>query len=85
MLDRRMEPVGSHNFLGLELRNPIVDRSNKWAEELGQSGRVKFMHANGTVSIDSILSSYPVQKLIARRRGCNLFESREIFCMGQCS
>mmetsp|Transcript_15948 Transcript_15948/g.44534 ORF Transcript_15948/g.44534 Transcript_15948/m.44534 type:complete len:336 (-) Transcript_15948:24-1031(-) len=57
MLDRRQPK--KYNHLGLELRAPIVRRANLWAKELGQSSSVYFTNANGTVSVDSILSSYP--------------------------
>eukprot|EP00873_Tetraselmis_striata_P015916 jgi/Tetstr1/436180/TSEL_025025.t1 len=57
MLNRHMGT--SHNYLGIELRQPIVKRANLWAEELGQHRQVTFMHANGTVSLESILSTYP--------------------------
>lgn len=47
------------NCLGLEIREPIIDRANEWAKAVELSERVQFRLANGTVSMKSMLSSYP--------------------------
>lgn len=47
------------NFLGLEIREPIIERASEWAKAVGLSDRVQFKLANGTVSTKSMLSSYP--------------------------
>lgn len=47
------------NFLGLEIREPIIERATEWAQAVGLSDRVQFRLANGTVSTKSMLSSYP--------------------------
>lgn len=57
MLHRHMGD--SHNYLGVELRQPIVKRANMWAEELEQQRHVRFMNANGTISLGRVLETYP--------------------------
>jgi tRNA (guanine-N7-)-methyltransferase len=48
------------NYLGLEIRQPAVDRANRWGEELGLAGnRTCFVMANATVSLEHMLSTYP--------------------------
>lgn len=47
------------NCLGLEIREPIIERATEWAHAVGLSDRVQFRLANGTVSTKSMLSSYP--------------------------
>ena len=37
----------------------LVERSNEWAARLGVAGRVAFVFANATVSLRSMMSSYP--------------------------
>uniref|UniRef100_A0A0E0C395 tRNA (guanine(46)-N(7))-methyltransferase n=1 Tax=Oryza meridionalis TaxID=40149 RepID=A0A0E0C395_9ORYZ len=46
------------NFLGLEIRQKLVERSQFWVTELGLRN-VYFMFANATVSFNQIVSSYP--------------------------
>ncbi|KAK3264631.1 hypothetical protein CYMTET_13121 [Cymbomonas tetramitiformis] len=46
------------NFLGLDIRTQLTDRSSKWAEELGIEN-VAFIMANATISFNSLLDSYP--------------------------
>jgi len=48
-----------HNFLGLEIRSPVIDRANRWAEALNLSDRVHFVLSNATVSLEHMLASYP--------------------------
>eukprot|EP00892_Ulva_mutabilis_P006208 jgi/Ulvmu1/395/UM001_0402.1 len=47
------------NCLGLEIREPIIARANEWASAVELSDRVQFTLANGTVSMKSMLASYP--------------------------
>ncbi|GBF99595.1 tRNA (guanine-N(7)-)-methyltransferase [Raphidocelis subcapitata] len=50
---------GRCNYLGLEIRRPLVDRANEWARQLGCAGRVRYVFANATVSLRGILEGYP--------------------------
>ncbi|KAI5011059.1 hypothetical protein ZWY2020_013196 [Hordeum vulgare] len=46
------------NYLGLEIRQKLVERTQFWVTELGLRN-VYFMFANATVSFEQIVSSYP--------------------------
>nr|CAB3473248.1 unnamed protein product [Digitaria exilis] len=46
------------NYLGLEIRQKLVERTQFWVNELGLRN-VYFMFANATVSFERIISSYP--------------------------
>ncbi|XBI94854.1 hypothetical protein VPH35_031417 [Triticum aestivum] len=46
------------NYLGLEIRQKLVERTQFWVTELGLRN-VYFMLANATVSFEQIVSSYP--------------------------
>ncbi|URE09297.1 Putative methyltransferase [Musa troglodytarum] len=46
------------NYLGLEIRQKLVERSQFWAEELGLAN-IHFMFANATVSFEPLVSTYP--------------------------
>lgn len=48
-----------YNGLGLEIREPVVDRANRWAEGLSLQSRVRFVLANATVSLNNMLRSFP--------------------------
>ena len=54
-----MQVEASKNALGLEIREPIIKRANEWAMHLGLDARVRFVRSNATVSISSLLSTYP--------------------------
>lgn len=50
----------------------IVDRANRWAELLGAQGSVAYVYANATISLASLLSTYPgpiMQILVRGVRG----------------
>ncbi|GAB4814778.1 hypothetical protein N2152v2_001824 [Parachlorella kessleri] len=49
----------THNLLGLEIREQCVERAQKWSDALGFSGRVRFCHSNATVSLGTMLETYP--------------------------
>ena len=51
--------VPGYNALGLEIREPVVDRANRWAETLELQRKVRFVLANATVSVDHMLRSFP--------------------------
>ncbi|KAF5836399.1 putative methyltransferase-domain-containing protein [Dunaliella salina] len=51
-----LEPM---NYLGLEIRHPLVDRANSWATRLGCGQEVRFVNTNATISLATMLSSYP--------------------------
>ncbi|KAG9452937.1 hypothetical protein H6P81_005841 [Aristolochia fimbriata] len=46
------------NFLGLEIRQKLVKRSQFWVNELGLRN-IHFLFANATVSFEQLVSSYP--------------------------
>ncbi|KAH9535447.1 hypothetical protein CY35_17G053600 [Sphagnum magellanicum] len=46
------------NFLGLDVRDKLLQRSRLWAEELNLTN-LHFMVANATIGLDAILSTYP--------------------------
>jgi tRNA (guanine-N7-)-methyltransferase len=47
------------NGLGLEIRDPIIKRANEWSKHLGLHKRVHFVRSNATVSIATMLETYP--------------------------
>lgn len=47
------------NALGLEIRDPIIKRANEWSKNLGLDKRVHFVRSNATVSIKTLLETYP--------------------------
>lgn len=53
----QVEP--GRNALGLEIRDPIIKRANEWAKHLGLDSRVHFVRSNATVSIATMLETYP--------------------------
>uniref|UniRef100_A0A804P5R2 tRNA (guanine(46)-N(7))-methyltransferase n=1 Tax=Zea mays TaxID=4577 RepID=A0A804P5R2_MAIZE len=48
----------SQNYLGLEIRQKLVERAQFWVNEL-ELMYVYFMFANATMSFEKIISSYP--------------------------
>jgi len=50
------------NFLGLEIRAPLVEAANQWREE-NQLDNLHFLFCNANITIDTILGSYPAEKL----------------------
>ena len=46
------------NFLGLEIREPLVDQANLWCEELGLTN-LAFLFCNANVSLPRILADWP--------------------------
>lgn len=48
-----------YNALGLEIREPVVDRANRWANTLELQRRVRFVLANATISLEHMLCSFP--------------------------
>lgn len=51
--------AGTQNFLGLDVRDRLVDRAQQWAEELNLSGNVHFLTANATIAFRSLVATYP--------------------------
>lgn len=49
----------THNGLGIEIREPVIDRANRWAKDLTLDSRVHFVRANATVSLVHMMESYP--------------------------
>jgi tRNA (guanine-N7-)-methyltransferase len=54
-----MQIEKQNNALGLEIREPIIKRANEWAKHLGLDNRVHFVRSNATVSISTVLETYP--------------------------
>ncbi|KAH9321200.1 hypothetical protein KI387_015839, partial [Taxus chinensis] len=50
--------LGTKNFLGLDIRDKLVQRSQFWAKELAITN-VHFMVANATFSFGTLVSTYP--------------------------
>ncbi|KAH7658948.1 tRNA (guanine-N-7) methyltransferase Trmb type protein [Dioscorea alata] len=48
----------SRNYLGLEIRNKLVQRSQFWVKELGLKN-IHFMFANATISFEHLVPAYP--------------------------
>ncbi|KAK3008277.1 hypothetical protein RJ639_013296 [Escallonia herrerae] len=48
----------SKNYLGLEIRQKLVKRAEKWVDELALSN-IHFMFANAMVSFKQLVSTYP--------------------------
>ncbi|KAG2444034.1 hypothetical protein HYH02_009232 [Chlamydomonas schloesseri] len=59
LLLQRNNPNRQINYLGIEIRRSLVDRSNEWVSRLGLSGRVHYVFANATVSLEALLAGYP--------------------------
>lgn len=49
----------ARNGLGLEIRDPIIHRANEWAKHLNLDRRVHFVRSNATVSVATMLETYP--------------------------
>lgn len=47
------------NYLGLEIRQPLVERANKWCQELAMQEQVHFLFTNVSVSLAGLLETYP--------------------------
>lgn len=60
LLSMAMEP--SWNFLGLEIREPLVQEANNWREELGLTN-LHYLFCNVNNSLRSLLSSFPTGTL----------------------
>ena len=58
-----LEP--SWNFLGLEIREPLVQEANTWQDELGLTN-IHYLFCNVNNSLRSLLSSLPVATLLQR-------------------
>lgn len=51
------------NFLGLEIREPLVQEANKWRDELGLTN-LHYLFCNVNNSLRSLLSSYPKKDML---------------------
>jgi tRNA (guanine-N7-)-methyltransferase len=47
------------NFLGLEIREPLVERAKEWAQRLGYHGNVHYLGGNASISLRGLLETYP--------------------------
>jgi len=53
-------PAGGRcNYLGVEIRRPLVERANEWTRQLRCEGNVHYVFANATVSLRGMLEGYP--------------------------
>ncbi|MCX8065535.1 MAG: tRNA (guanosine(46)-N7)-methyltransferase TrmB [Candidatus Hydrogenedentes bacterium] len=52
----------NQNFLGIEIRKPLVDRANKWRSEMGLSN-LYFFFGQAQVVLKPILESFPKKVL----------------------
>ncbi|GIL85930.1 hypothetical protein Vretimale_8993 [Volvox reticuliferus] len=59
LLLQRNNPNQQVNYLGMEIRSPLVDRANQWVDRLGLQGQVHYVFTNATVSLETLLGSYP--------------------------
>lgn len=50
--------MGSSNFLGIDIRDKLLQRSRIWAEELNLTN-IHFMVSNATLALNAILLKYP--------------------------
>lgn len=58
-----MAQIETHwNFLGLEIREPLVHEANKWRDELGLTN-LHYLFCNVNNSLRSLLSSFPSKTL----------------------
>ncbi|KAL3158702.1 hypothetical protein ABBQ32_011442 [Trebouxia sp. C0010 RCD-2024] len=49
----------AYNVLGIDIRAKLLERATAWTELVGCQDRIHFHTANATVSLHSMLSSYP--------------------------
>ncbi|KAK9851140.1 hypothetical protein WJX84_004614 [Apatococcus fuscideae] len=49
----------ANNYLGLEIRQPLIDRANDWSRAMELAGQVHFIYANANVQLSNLLRSYP--------------------------
>jgi tRNA (guanine-N7-)-methyltransferase len=52
----------NYNYLGLEIREPLVHNANKWTQDLGLNN-LYYLFCNANTSLKEILSSFPPQSL----------------------
>jgi len=50
------------NYLGIEIRQPLVDAANQWRDALGMTN-LHYLFAHANVSLDKILASLPTDTL----------------------
>ena len=49
----------ARNYLGIEIREPLVTRANTWAEKKGWGGYIRFGATNANVNAQGWLDAYP--------------------------
>ena len=49
----------ARNYLGIEIREPLVTRANTWAEKKGWGGYIHFGATNANVNAQGWLDAYP--------------------------
>ncbi len=53
------QPTPDCNFLGVEIREKLVERANEWRDRLGYKGRVHYAYSNATISLATMMQGYP--------------------------
>jgi hypothetical protein len=52
-------PAPARNYLGIEIREPLVGRAQSWAEKKGMDKRVRYEATNANVNAPAWLEAYP--------------------------
>ena len=47
------------NYLGIEIREKLVERANEWVARLGFQDNVHYAYSNATISLASMMANYP--------------------------
>ena len=47
------------NYLGIEIREKLVERANEWTQRLGFQDNVHYKYSNATISLSRIMAGYP--------------------------
>ena len=58
-LAERDAAAGGRNYLGVEIREPLVTRAQGWADRKGLGGRVRYTATNANVNVPAWLDAYP--------------------------
>lgn len=59
LLHKRRKEAEKCNYLGIEIREKLVERANEWTSRLGFKDHVHFVYSNATISLASLMSGYP--------------------------
>ena len=59
LLHKRKNDMDKRNYLGVEIREKLVERANEWTSRLGFTDHVHFAYSNATISLASLMMGYP--------------------------